>query len=198
MGAMTSVQAAEGIKSLVEVSNLKSQQANDEALKGADKQRGLVAEQKQLRANQSGLDNQAKQGILIGLRPAKELPGRMSRLGAVLKEMDSAHKRSPNDPAVRAKGAQARAQLAELIGLTDRLKAGFANAEKQSPGKGGQSSVDELRKKFDSMMKDLEAKDRMGNFEIQRLMSAFNQAETLSSNVQKKADDTVSGQQQKI
>jgi hypothetical protein len=46
--------------------------------------------------------------------------------------------------------------------------------------------------------KNLETQDRMGNFEIQRLMSAFNQAETLASNVQKKADDTVSGQSQKI
>jgi hypothetical protein len=34
-------------------------------------------------------------------------------------------------------------------------------------------------------------KDRMGNFEIQRLMSAFNQAETLSSNVQKIAAEPV-------
>lgn len=36
----------------------------------------------------------------------------------------------------------------------------------------------------------LDAQDRMGNFEIQRLMSAYNQAETLSSNVQKKLDET--------
>jgi|SoiMethySBSTD1v2_1073268.scaffolds.fasta_scaffold2016656_1 hypothetical protein len=45
---------------------------------------------------------------------------------------------------------------------------------------------------------DLAVVDRMGNFEIQRLMSAFNQAETLASNVQKKSDDTISGIQQKI
>ena len=49
-----------------------------------------------------------------------------------------------------------------------------------------------------SHRKSLEAQDRMGNFEIQRLMSAFNQAETLASNVQKKLDDTISGTQQKI
>ena len=51
---------------------------------------------------------------------------------------------------------------------------------------------------FNAASKALDAQDRMGNFEIQRLMSAFNQAETLSSNVQKKLDDTISGQQQKI
>jgi len=43
---------------------------------------------------------------------------------------------------------------------------------------------------FLGMMKGLEAQDRMGNFEIQRLMSAYNQAETLASSVEKKLDDT--------
>jgi len=41
------------------------------------------------------------------------------------------------------------------------------------------------------------AQDRMGNFEIQRLMSAFNQAESLSSNVTKKKDDIL-GSMRKI
>ncbi len=47
--------------------------------------------------------------------------------------------------------------------------------------------------KFDSKMKDLEAQDKLGNFEIQDLMSQYNQAETLASSVQKKADDTNNG-----
>ncbi|MEM8790265.1 MAG: hypothetical protein AAGE80_01510 [Pseudomonadota bacterium] len=34
------------------------------------------------------------------------------------------------------------------------------------------------------------AEDKLGNFEIQDLMSRFNQAETLASSVQKKTDDT--------
>ena len=41
-----------------------------------------------------------------------------------------------------------------------------------------------------SQIKDLEAEDRLGNFEIQDLMSSFNQAQTMASNVQKKMDDT--------
>jgi bacteriocin-like protein len=40
--------------------------------------------------------------------------------------------------------------------------------------------------------KGLEGRDRLGNFEIQNLMSRYNQAETLASSVQKKADDTAS------
>ena len=41
--------------------------------------------------------------------------------------------------------------------------------------------------------KGLEAQDRMGNFEIQRLMSSFNQAETLASSVLKKLSETNTG-----
>ena len=32
--------------------------------------------------------------------------------------------------------------------------------------------------------------DKLGNFEIQRLMSSYNEASTLASSVQKKANDT--------
>jgi hypothetical protein len=41
--------------------------------------------------------------------------------------------------------------------------------------------------------KGIEAQDRMGNFEIQRLMSSYNQAETLASSVLKKLSETNSG-----
>ncbi len=46
--------------------------------------------------------------------------------------------------------------------------------------------------------KPLESADRLGNFEIQNLMSNYNQAETLASSVQKKKDDTASGILSKI
>jgi hypothetical protein len=47
------------------------------------------------------------------------------------------------------------------------------------------------RKAFDDALKDLEAQDKLGNFEIQQLMSAFNQAESLASSVSKKLNDTM-------
>ena len=37
------------------------------------------------------------------------------------------------------------------------------------------------------------SRNRMGNFEIQRLMSAYNQAETLASSVLKKLNETTTG-----
>ena len=45
-----------------------------------------------------------------------------------------------------------------------------------------------LKKQLQAATKDLESQDRMGNFEIQNLMSEFNQAETLSSSVMKKLE----------
>lgn len=46
---------------------------------------------------------------------------------------------------------------------------------------------------FQFSRKSLESHDRMGNFEIQNLMSAYNQSETLASSVQRKMDDTNRG-----
>jgi hypothetical protein len=47
-------------------------------------------------------------------------------------------------------------------------------------------------RRFEAHLNSLEAKDRLGNFEIQRLMSACNQAATPASNVMKKQDETAS------
>jgi hypothetical protein len=54
------------------------------------------------------------------------------------------------------------------------------------------SQMERARKAFEDAMKDVEAQDKLGNFEIQNLMSAYNQMETLASNVAKKLNDTIS------
>ena len=51
--------------------------------------------------------------------------------------------------------------------------------------------LERVQKAFDDAMKDLEAQDRLGNFEIQNLMSQYNQVETLASSVAKKVNDTI-------
>ena len=43
---------------------------------------------------------------------------------------------------------------------------------------------------FDDKLKDLEAHDKLSNFEIQELMSTYNQTERLASSLLKKRDDT--------
>jgi hypothetical protein len=49
------------------------------------------------------------------------------------------------------------------------------------------------RARFVQVGESLEAQDRLGNFEIQDLMSRYNQAERLASSVMKKRDDTAAG-----
>lgn len=43
---------------------------------------------------------------------------------------------------------------------------------------------------LEDSLKELEAEDKLGNFEIQDLMSTFNQSQQTASSVQKKQDDT--------
>lgn len=51
-------------------------------------------------------------------------------------------------------------------------------------------AVDSVRDRLQDDEKDLEADDKLGNFEIQDLMKKQNQSQTLQSNVKKKKDDT--------
>ena len=52
--------------------------------------------------------------------------------------------------------------------------------------------IEAVRRRFEDMTKDLESQDKLGNFEIQDLMSRYNQNETLASSVAKKESDTES------
>jgi hypothetical protein len=99
----------------------------------------------------------------------------------------------------KTRGEMAMA-LKKQQALTTNAKAQVAAALKlaQEPGAANAQKVEAIRKSLEGAMKELEAQDKLGNFEIQRLMSAFNQAETLASNVQKKLDDTNKGIIQKI
>ncbi len=45
--------------------------------------------------------------------------------------------------------------------------------------------------KLSERLRDLEGQDKMDNFQLQALMSDFNQAEAMASNVQKKLNDTI-------
>ena len=82
--------------------------------------------------------------------------------------------------------------LAKSTKIDDTIKRSLSGARR---------SVEQLRKCLDKLsetLKELEAQDKLGNFEIQDLMSQFNQAETLASSVLKKRDDTASSVTAKI
>jgi hypothetical protein len=111
---------------------------------------------------------------------ALELKKAVGLLGKTSGEMGKALKKQ------QALNASARGHVAAALKVA------------QEPGAAGPDKVAAIRKTLESALKDLESQDRLGNFEIQRLMSQYNQAETLASSVQKKLDDTAKGVAGKI
>ncbi len=53
-----------------------------------------------------------------------------------------------------------------------------------------QGTLAQVKASFDANGKDLQSQDKLGNFEIQGLMSDYNEAQTLASSVQKKLHDS--------
>jgi|GEM_PF-4708467 len=83
------------------------------------------------------------------------------------------------------------AQTVNLTNLKSEIKALQAQYHKQMNA--AEATMTKLKAKLEAAMKELESKDKLENFEIQNLMSTYNQAETLSSSVRKKLDDTTAG-----
>jgi hypothetical protein len=164
----------DGISYLVAVTQMKANNANDSALHGAEDQRKLVKQQEYLR------QAQAKFEELV--HDKNFTTGDREKVGKIFEAIN-----------------QELGNGSVNFGAVGSVKGdGSTGDVSNQDQKDNQATIEGIRSQLDKAMKGLEAKDRMGNFEIQRLMSAFNQAETLSSNVQKKLDDTISGQQQKI
>jgi Skp family chaperone for outer membrane proteins len=81
-----------------------------------------------------------------------------------------------------------KGQEARFTKLRNELNSIYADYLKKQQA--AESAADALRKKLQETMKNLEAADKLGNFEIQNLMSEFNQAETLRSQALKKIEET--------
>lgn len=84
--------------------------------------------------------------------------------------------------------ASATDGITRLIAVT-QMKAANANDDALK-GAEQQRELVKQQQQLRDRQKSLESQDRMGNFEIQRLMSQHNQSEQRRSNVQKKHDDT--------
>lgn len=100
---------------------------------------------------------------------------------------------------MRSTGAAAALPTAaKSATVTESVKprTAFAQFEIQRPHDQVELTREQTVSRFKSLLaakeSNLEEKDRLGNFEIQRLMSQYNQAETLASSVLKKSNDTAS------
>ncbi len=82
----------------------------------------------------------------------------------------------------------AQANKAAIVKMKNELERYYADYLKKQTA--AENAANALRKKLGEAMKSMEANGKLGNFEIQRLMSEFNQAETLASQVLKKREET--------
>lgn len=57
-------------------------------------------------------------------------------------------------------------------------------------GAANSQDLQQVKDQIDGKSKDLQSQDKLGNFEIQSLMSDFNEAQTLTSSILKRKDDT--------
>lgn len=164
--------AMSGIKSLIVLAQTKQQNANEAALEGADKQRDLIKGMKDLRAQQRALDDK--------LLDKTVTQDEYWQIAALAQEAGLNTEQWDGDwDGMLGRHSDEHGQWA--------AKLGAEGTEKQN-----QDIADAMRNQFQDAIKDLEAQDKLGNFEVQDLMSTFNQAQTLASSVQKKLDDTES------
>jgi hypothetical protein len=163
---------SDGIARLISVTQMKSNNANEDALNGADKQRGLLKEQKLVRDQLRAFDDKVKD--------KKVTQDEYWQISAMLGE----------------NGADVGNQnwTGDWDGLLgnhdDSVGQWSATLGAEGQQKINQDLVDTARNRLDDKSKALEGEDKLGNFEIQDLMSQYNQAEQLASNVLKKRDDT--------
>ncbi len=154
------------------------------------------------RASTAPLTKVESTQLLNGLTPSDEIAPRLKKIKASIQALQNPRATKQSQMASLKRG---HAETVALDQTLVKLRKGFDAAEQRVGSKGGQASVDAnraaldaLRSRFESATKDLESKDKLGNFEIQGLMSSYNRAETTASDVKKKVDDTQNGIVQKI
>ena len=153
--------AMDGIGRLITVTQMKSNNANEEAMHGADKQRDIINAQKTLRGQQRALEDKVRSDKEVSGTDETAIRDMMFKAGI------------SQDGVSFARDGDGKAKL------------GAEGSEKTN-----QDMIDSIKAKFQDAVSALESEDKLGNFEIQDLMSTFNQAETLASSVLKKRDDT--------
>mgnify|MGYP006921586368 CR=1 FL=1 len=170
-----------GINALTKVSELKAEQAQTPAVPQHSAQQKLQLQR----------DRNMRNKLLKGLEPVNEITPAMQKLGEQLRKLGQLQRSQPkNKKQLHRLARAAIAELSRLQNSARKAQKGFQSAEQQVPAAGGAAAAGKLVKQLRALRRDLEAQDRMGNFEIQRLMSQYNQSEQLASSVQKKKDDT--------
>ena len=170
---------SDGITRLIQATQLKSANANEEAVNAADKQRSNVEKQKSVHQVNRTLDSLVPGADFAATKHAGKVNtgatseaslstpaaylGRFSKSGFVTSSPFSPHKLTKNLDFVASDATR------YASGINDFIKA--------------------LKKRFEDPGKNLEAQDKISNFELQTLLSNYNESATLASSLKKKTDD---------
>ncbi len=115
----------------------------------------------------------------------------MKALHSQLLDLERAQSRPGADAGSgRHIAVQAKRTLGELRALLHQLRLGLDEAQMATGQPLGAGELGELADIVADMLQDLAAQDKLGSFEIQSLMSKYNQAEQHASSIKKKVDDT--------
>jgi hypothetical protein len=153
-------------------------------------------------ASTAPVTNAESARLLRGLTPGDEIAPRLKKIKASIQALQSPLATKRLQMASLSRGHDETIALDQAL---VKLRTGFDAVEQRTRSIGGRASVDAsrsaidaLRSRLDAAKKDLESKDKLGNFEIQPLMSSYNRAQTAASNVEKKLDEAKSGIKQNL
>jgi hypothetical protein len=160
--------AVDGINALIFVCQNKVDNANDNALQGAKKQSDLVKKEQMVHAQESNLEDYVRNKDLNSTQ--------VGQIRSMLQQ----------------DGLSTDKVNALQVTKNDSAGAHYEIDPSHADGTKGNNSdnVDAIKTAFQNYDQDLQSQDKMGNFEVQSLMSDFNEAQTLASSVLKKKDDT--------
>lgn len=177
---------SDGISKLASSLQKVQESANNDLQQLADGQKSNIEKKQSLRSVESTFESMTKGSSSIGIG------GAIAQNAALKLKADAvAPEASIAKPAMYldrfAKSGTAASSLYSPSALAKSLNDVVSSAKRFAGGLN--AFMDALRRKFEEANKDLENQDKLGNFEIQTLMSEFNQAESLSSSMKKKSDD---------
>jgi hypothetical protein len=164
--------AANGITMLTAVTQQKQDNANDNALSGAKKQSDLVKKEQQVHDQEQALEDMVQNKDLIDDDYWK-INRMLGNDGLSIKGVDDG-----------------------WDGILGNTKAdGHWHATLDSTGGDNTEGknyklIQDIKDRFQKLDTDLSNQDKLGNFQVQSLMSDYNEAQTLASSVKKKSDDT--------
>jgi hypothetical protein len=169
---------ADGISRLIHVTQQKAANANEEAMSAAEKQKSLIDQQKSLRGTQSTFESLTKDSGMTATE-GKTIAGAIGSEATVAKPAHYLGRFAKS-------GFEGSSRFAPSE-LVKNLEVVSSSATRFASGIG--AFIDAFKKALEESTEDLESQDRMSNFEIQNLMSRYNESASLATSTKKKTDD---------